>query len=1109
MPTARVRTVLGHISQLVGTPPAGDLTDGQLLQRYTSDREKAAFAALLRRHGRLVWGVCRHVLRHDQDAEDAFQATFLVLAHKASSIRKQESVASWLYGVAYRTAMKAKTSAAKRRAHEKGARHSVPEGPPAKAAWRELQALLDHELNRLPEKYRAPFVLCCLEGRSRSEVARALGWKEGTVAGRLGQARKLLQQRLARRGVTLSAVLCAAAVSQQASLAAVPARLLATAADSALLFAVGPGAPATCISAPVIALAKDVLRAMTLSKLKVAMVLLLTAGMAFAVAGMVARKAFAAKPVEAKSEDEPKPRAESAGQPKQEAAKTVRTDRYGDPLPPGAIARMGTVRFRTWATSVAFLPGDKMLATVAQEVVSFWDVATGKETRRRSVDMRWGSAYALSDDGKLLAVGAIPNDNTIHLWEVDTGKHLREFRGHEGWIHALAFAADGRTLISGDTQGKNTVRVWDTDTGKELRRIEVGHPVGGVAVSPDGKLLVAAGWDVASTVSIREMDTGKELHRFKLPLGVHEVIFAPDGKTLADIEDWNDDGGIRENKVHLWDPATGKLRQQFKMREHILCAAFSPDSKTLATGHLQTFHLWDVATGKWQDRFEGHDGRFDRVAFSGDGKTLVTSGENTIRLWDTATGKEMRYSGDGHQAPVDALTFMGKGATLVSASGDHTLRHWDAATGREIRKFSGMGDGVYSPSFVIKERIGAHTVNNEVHLFDPATGKELRRLRYPDRVVRVALTDDGKTLAVYCGGNNLTLRLVETATGKERLARRYPDFVQVIAFSPSGHVLALGPTKPILPVLDTATGNEVYQLRLAENAINLTFSPDGKTMAWGAGYGTLRFWEVATGKERAVWTDRDLRSGSQMAFSPDGLLLALGDADGRLRLISAATGKELKRLQGHGNGFTCLAFAPDGKTLASGNWDTTALIWDISGLKELKEELTVALRAEQLEALWTDLANKDATHAYRAIQDLIAAPKQAVPFLAQHVQPQAPVTDKRIAQLIAELDNERFEPREAATIELAGLEKRAEPLLREALANDPSPEARRRLESLLGYLQAPVTFAPTQRLLRTIEVLEHLATPEARQLMQKLAAGVPDACLTREAKAALERLANR
>jgi RNA polymerase sigma factor (sigma-70 family) len=1102
MPTAQARTVLGHISQLIGTPPAGDLTDGQLLQRYTLDREKAAFTALLQRHGRLVWGVCHHVLRHDQDAEDAFQATFLVLVHKASSIRKQESVASWLYGVAYRTAMKAKTNSAKRRAHEKWASPGAPEGPPAKAAWRELQAMLDHELNRLPEKYRAPFVLCCLEGKSRSEAARALGWKEGTVAGRLGQARKLLQQRLARRGVTLSAVLCAAALSQQAPLAAVPARLLATAADAALLFAVGQGAPVTAVSAPVLALARGVLRAMTLSKLKVAMVLLLTAGMAFAVAGMVAHKAFAAKPVEAKSEAEPKPLAKSADQPKPGAAKPVRTDRYGDPLPPGAIARLGTVRFRAWANRVAFLPGDKMLATVGQEVVSFWDVATGKETRR-SVDMHWGEAFALSADGKLLAVAAVPNDNTIHLWEVDTGKYLRPFKGHQGRIRALAFAPDGRTLASA---GDRKVWVWETASGKEVCRAEVGPADLAVAISADGKLLASAGWDVASAVSIRETATGNELHHYRLPLGVRQVVFAPDGKTLAAVEDWNDDDdGVRENKVHLWDVATGKLRRQLTLREHILCVAFSPDSKTLATGHLDTFHVWDVATGAWLERFEGQSGRIGLVAFSGDGKTLATGGDHTLRLWDVATGKAVPSPGNGHQGPVQALAYLADGKTLVTAGDDHTLRHWEAATGREVREYPGLGSVVFTPSFAGASKILALPVGNEVRLCEPATGKELRRFRFPDHVRQVALTRDGEAMAVYAGGKDLTLRVVDTATGKERLARRDAGHIQVMAFSPGGELLALGPVDPILRLLDAATGSEVYELRPTENVTNLTFSPDGKTLAGCAGYGTLRFWEVATGKERARWPDRDLRSESAMAFSPDGRMLALGDADGLLRLVSVATGKELKRLQGHRSGITSLAFAADGKTLASGSWDTTALVWDVARLGERKEEPPAAQRAEQLGALWTDLASNDAAKAYLAIHELIAAPQQAVPFLARRVQPRAPVTDKHITQLIAELDNERFEPREAATIELAGLEKRAEAMLRKTLANDPSPEVRRRIESLLGYLQGPVTFAPTQRLLRTIEVLEHAATPEARQFLQKLAAGAPDAHLTREAKAALER----
>jgi hypothetical protein len=350
---------------------------------------------------------------------------------------------------------------------------------------------------------------------------------------------------------------------------------------------------------------------------------------------------------------------------------------------------------------------------------------------------------------------------------------------------------------------------------------------------------------------------------------------------------------------------------------------------------------------------------------------------------------------------------------------------------------------------------------------------------------------------------------VDTATGKERLARRDAGRIQAMAFSPGGEVLALGPQDPVLLLLDAATGSEICQLRLTENITDLTFSPDGKTLAGGAGYGTLHFWEVAAGQERTQWPDRDLRSGSAVAFSPDGRLLALGDADGKLRLVSAATGKELKRLEGHQGVITSLAFAADGKTLASGSWDTTVLIWDISDLGERKEDPSAALGADRLAALWTELASDDAVKAYRAMQDLVAAPQQSVPFLTRRVQPEARVTDERITQLIAKLDNERFEAREAAAVELAKLEKRAEPLLRKTLAKGPSPEVRRRIESLLSKLQGPVTFGATLRSLRIIEVLEHTATPEAHQLLDKLAAGAPDARLTREAKAALQRLKGR
>jgi RNA polymerase sigma factor (sigma-70 family) len=1093
MATRRAELVLRHLRTVLSRPITEPRSDRELLRRFAQQRDEEAFAELVRRHGPMVLAVCRHVLPNPHDADDAFQAAFLVLARKAKGRGWHESVGNWLYLVAYRLALRVREQARRRKQHEARAAGTTPVDPLEAVSGRELCAALDEELSRLPERYRAAIVACCLEGQARDEAARALGWSPRMLKRRLERGRGLLRTRLEKRGFALPAALAGALIAEGVSPAAIPAAL-----TRATMIAAATGREA---SARALGLAQAFLRGPMVSSFRAVAAVVLAAsligglGLAFGLQSQLVGWAESSKP-----NTDPVGLEDSA-----HPTKENKTDRHGDPLPPGAVARLGTVRFRCWADSVAFLPGDKVLATVAREAVSFWDARTGKE-KQCTVDMHWGEAFALSADGKLLAVAADPNNNAVdlHLWEVDTGKHLRHFTGHQGRVHALAFAADGRTLAS---VGGRQVWVWDTATGKEVWRADVGPADLAIAISPDGKLLASAGWDVASAVSIRETATGKELHHYRLPLGVPQVVFAPDGKTLAAVEDWNDDDdGPRENKVHLWDLATGKLKRQLPLRGHILCVAFSPESKALATGHLDTFHVWDVATGKWIERFEGHSGRTNNVAFSGDGKTLATSGDSTIRLWDVATGKACPSQGDGHRGPVHALAYLADGKTLVTAGDDHTLRHWDTASGREIRRFPGMGSVVFAPCFAGASNVLALPIGNEVRLCEPATGKELRRFRYPDHVRQVALTPDGKTLAVYAGGKDLTLRLVDAATGKERLARRDAGHIQSMAFSPGGEVLALGPQDPVLLLLDAATGSEIYKQRPTENVTNLTFSPDGKTLAGGAGYGTLRFWEVATGKERAQWPDRDLRSGSAMAFSPDGRLLALGDADGKIRLVSAATGNELKQLRGHRSGITSLAFATDGKTLASGSWDTTVLVWDVCGIGERKEEPPAAVGAGQLAALWANLASDDAAKAYRSIQDLIAASRQSVPFLAQRMQPRAPVTAERITQLIAELDNERFEAREEAAAALAGLEKRAEPLLRKTLAKDPSLEVRRRIESLLGKLQGPVTFAETLRALRTIEVLEHIATPEARQLLQKLASGAPDARLTRDAKAALKRL---
>src|SRR6516162_7170674 len=191
MATAQIHTVIRHLRRAVLGHDAAGRTDGQLLASFIDKKDEAAFEGLVRRHGSMVFGVCLRVVGNHHDAEDAFQATLLVLARKASSVRPRERVANWLHGVALRTAMKAKAMTAKRRGREK----QVTEMPEPEAAqqdqWRDLQPLLDQELNGLPENYRLPILLCDLEGKTLEEAAGQLGWRQGTLAGRLARGRKL------------------------------------------------------------------------------------------------------------------------------------------------------------------------------------------------------------------------------------------------------------------------------------------------------------------------------------------------------------------------------------------------------------------------------------------------------------------------------------------------------------------------------------------------------------------------------------------------------------------------------------------------------------------------------------------------------------------------------------------------------------------------------------------------------------------------------------------------------------------------------------------------------------------------------------------------------
>ncbi|HEV3263695.1 MAG TPA: sigma-70 family RNA polymerase sigma factor [Gemmataceae bacterium] len=1125
MPASHVRaeTILQHVRALVGSETTRDLTDGDLLHRFAVSGEEAAFAALVRRHGRLVLDVCRQVLRQEQDAEDAFQATFLVLARRAGSIQKGEAVGSWLYGVAYRTAMSARKAAARRRRREHRPEERTPEQPVSEAALRELQNILSAEVQRLPEKYRVPFVLCCLEGKSKAEVARELGWKEGTVSSRLAQARKRLQEQLQRRGVALSAALCAVAVATGSCAAAVPVGLTAAVLAGALSFARGRAAGA---ASQAVLLAEDVLHTMFLTKVKLGAVLVLVAGVVAAGAGLAAQGLRNARP-----EEPPTPQANAVNRPPAVVRHPpARTDCYGDPLPPGAIARMGTVRFRDAGSSLVYTPDGKALIV---DGARLWDASTGKLLRRLLSFTDWPSNSVLAPDQKTLA--RTTGDGSIELWDLATGARLRSWEtpGVKALLagrrdcRCLAYSPDGRLLATSGQDG--VLRLWDPATSREVRQLTGAkaceHPM---AFSPDGRTVAYGHFD--KTVRVCETATGKECVSFTAdPKGVWCLSFSPDSKVLATTQ-WSP-----ERTLCLWDAATGKeLRRLTGKKDGADSIAFAPDGRTLAAGCSDgSIRLWEVATGKELRRFRGHGRLVSALAFSPDGKSLASSGsDGVLRQWHIATGKEL-HPPAGHAGGIRSLALSADGRLLATASQLREVRLWDARTGKELRRIYGpeVGGGVvaFSPDGRLLLSNGK---DSAIHIWDAATAKEHRPIRLQDEwsALWLAVSPDGQTLAASLSQKlqQSKVTLWDMATGKELRSLEAPGSLIIhLTFSPDGgSVFGTGfgrhDWQVRVHVWDVGGGKERRRYDTGPELVRpAAFSPDGRWFARADSVGNagrfedvIRLWDLGTGKEV-----RRLRkpapSISALAFSSDGRTLAAqAYTEGReIVCWEVASGKQRRSFVGPGgagdNGNRqMLAFSADGTVLASGNGDTTVLIWDVADRLTPKR---TPLKAKELHARWAELAGDDAVTADEAIRALAAFPKQTIPFVRQRLRPAMSADPQRLAPMIAALDSDHFAVRKQAAADLEKLGEFAEPALRKALVARPSAEVRRRIKLLLDKAwQASLSpSGDNLRAERALEVLEHIGTPEARRVLETLAKGAPEARLTQEAKASLGRLARR
>jgi hypothetical protein len=406
-----------------------------------------------------------------------------------------------------------------------------------------------------------------------------------------------------------------------------------------------------------------------------------------------------------------------------------------------------------------------------------------------------------------------------------------------------------------------------------------------------------------------------------------------------------------------------------------------------------------------------------------------------------------------------------------------------------------------------------------VQLWDVATGKGLARLPLKDAysVLAAAFLEDGKGLVTLDRQsprkNDLAgARLVvwDAPTGKRLRQFLLPNVrtdAPALVLAGRRAIMDGSDAQP-LRCYDLETGREVRAfLGQPFVAQVLALTPDGHTLAAGGADGRLRLWEMITGKEIGTLSGHAQAVVAVAVWSQGGLVATASQR--QVLVWDVARGKEIGRFASPASDVASLAFTPDGARLVSGMRNSTLLIWDVEKLVADARRPAGELGPRNLEALWADLAGADVRQAQQAIGMLAAAKAQAVPFLQRHLQPVAAADPQRLRRLIADLDHEQFAERQAAARELERLGEMAAEALAQALQKEPTLEARRRLERLLARLDGPVPFPEQVRALRALVVLERACTAEARQLLQKLAQGAPQARLTQHAAAALKRLSAR
>ncbi len=910
MPLSRPAAVLRQLTTSSGTPA----TDVDLLRAFHISRSESAFTELVNRHGPMVLAVCRRVVGHVQDAEDAFQAVFLVLAQKATTVRGK-NIAGWLYGVAVRIArgVRLMRNRRQKREHAVAANEGKIQSEQIQDAdsrslldGADLISILDEELARLPEHYRLPVVLCELEGRSRKDAATELAIPEGTLSSRLATARKRLAERLSLRGVEVTAGLLAAVFGQ-----AVSARLPEGLAQSTSLVAVAvaTGNSTAGLVSPHVSLAvRQGMKATLAMKLRTMVVIAATVGIGLAGWSLgtsqgstaATTQADATAPIEPKTAQPAKP----ADPPKQGAkfwphfVKVVGDDKASrelfelilrsqksvallesiaeadNPDPPLAhwyFARRDELRRASLKPS-DMVPGALQHVPVPNEDIAGW-LLLGTYPGTKAAPKNDDSLFYLyltnnESDQFTNAMSeecsfSRPLRKLFGAWLANRGDDLHAY--YDGFSYALRFD------IPESLASARRVLKYYSETPKERRvnfsvayvRIMCLLVIGERGTKDDLPMVEACFDDRAVGIYTRGGDLLKE---------------KPDAIQVRDV--------AASVAIHLCD---GKPRE---------------------------FGLPERTRNRFSDRF----GYWDIVGFATDAEREPV--HKATQDWLD------KYKGPPHgpvrtftaSAEVGALAFDPKSGNLFVGSQDFAIQTWDPATGKPISVFRAGAEGsvavgVFSALTVSPD---ANRVAVRYYIADK-TGKFLFGLEgHAAEITRIQYDREGKRILTASWDG--TLRIWEAETGKS---------IKTIE-AHMGRKVIPGPQTGVGP---KPAGNQPERFE-GRGVRDASFSPDGKRIVSGGVDGAIRVWDTETGKE--IWGGKVSQALMAVAFLPNGTQVVSGEQEGAIRIWNADNGKEVKKLTGHTSAVTCLAVTPNGKRLVSAACDNTVRVWDLEAMSELR-----------------------------------------------------------------------------------------------------------------------------------------------------------------------------